>query len=380
MYVTNPYPTLIRIDNGNQIKHAKIAAFDLDDTLIKTKSGKKFPLDQYDWEWKYANVVEKLRDLSKDHRMYIITNQAGISTGKQKENDIINKIKTVIQQLDIPITAFIATAKDYWRKPNTSIVEHFILEKDPPDKIFYVGDAAGRPGDHSSTDVLFAFNMYSLMKFLYPHLKPSQKTYFFNDVSYFTSQKSQPNNRKGFDPSLYLLSLPSKQLTYPTLDSNKKYMILLIGPQGSGKSLISKTIYSNLVRVNRDSLGNMDKCIALTKQCIKDGKSIIIDNTNASRAERFKFIQLATSDYEIKEIVLRINMELAQHMDLVRTKLSNFELIKKGKNPIAIKIPQVVYNKWYKNFETPLNPIYVDFIPKFTDKRTLMYFLQRSEA
>jgi bifunctional polynucleotide phosphatase/kinase len=378
MSITRPYPTLIRIDYNNQPNHVRIAMFDLDGTLIKTKSGRDFPVDQNDWEWKYSNVPDKIRMIAKDHRLYIITNQAGIALGKQREDDIINKIKAILSELNIPITVFVATAKDYWRKPNTSIAEHFILEKDPPEKIFYVGDAAGRPDDHSCVDILFAFNMYSLMKFLYPSLKPSQKTDFFNDVVYFTNQKSEPNNRTGFDPAMYLCSLPADLIVPPVLDSNKKYMILLIGPPGSGKSLLALKTYNKLVRVNRDSLGTMEGCFALTKQAIQNGKSVIIDNTNATRAERAKFIELATPDYEIKEIVLRTSRELAQHMDLVREKLSNFDLIKKGKNPVITRIPQVVYNKWYKNFEPPANPIFVDFIPKFTDKRALMYFLQRT--
>lgn len=376
MTTSTPYPTLIRIDYGTSVG-TKIAAFDLDGTLIKTKSGKEFPLNKDDWVWKYPNVPDKLRNLSKDHRLYIITNQAGISIGKQKEEDIVEKIKTILQEIDVPMTAFIATAKDYWRKPNTSIAEHFILEKDPPEKIFYVGDAAGRAGDHADSDLMFAFNMYSLMKFLYPNLKPSQKTDFFNDVVYFTNQKSGPNVRHGFDPARYLCSLSPDANKPPVLDPGKRYMILLIGPPGSGKSSMALKVYKNLVRVNRDTLGSIDKCITLTKQAISNGKSVIIDNTNPAQADRDIFIKLAEPDYEIIEIVMRVDRELAEHLDIVRDKLFNFDLIKKGKNPLLTRIPPVVYGKWYKNFELPKNPIYVDFIPAFPDKRTLMYFLQR---
>lgn len=41
----------------------KIAAFDLDGTLIKTKSGVHFANDAGDWTWLYAKVPIKLKEL-----------------------------------------------------------------------------------------------------------------------------------------------------------------------------------------------------------------------------------------------------------------------------------------------------------------------------
>ena len=45
-----------------KLEYPKIAAFDLDYTLIKPKSGKKFPIDKNDWEWMYSNVPNKLKE------------------------------------------------------------------------------------------------------------------------------------------------------------------------------------------------------------------------------------------------------------------------------------------------------------------------------
>jgi bifunctional polynucleotide phosphatase/kinase len=41
----------------------KIAAFDLDGTLIKTKSGVRFANDASDWTWLYSKVPTKLKEL-----------------------------------------------------------------------------------------------------------------------------------------------------------------------------------------------------------------------------------------------------------------------------------------------------------------------------
>lgn len=60
----------------------KIAAFDLDYTLIKTKSGNLFPKDENDWTWLYDNVPNILEELAKNkYNIVVFTNQKGISKG-----------------------------------------------------------------------------------------------------------------------------------------------------------------------------------------------------------------------------------------------------------------------------------------------------------
>ena len=41
----------------------KLAFFDLDGTIITTKSGKKFPLDNVDWNWTFPNTKEKIKKI-----------------------------------------------------------------------------------------------------------------------------------------------------------------------------------------------------------------------------------------------------------------------------------------------------------------------------
>ena len=388
MEVTRPYPTLIRIDynldDDQKNPKTKIGMFDMDGTLIKTKSGETFPTDKDDWEWRFPNVPDRLRALSKDHKLYIITNQAGISSGKQIETQILEKIGKMLTELNIPITVFIPTAKDYWRKPNTSIAEHFILGPNPPDRMFYVGDAAGRPGDFSDVDRKFAFNMYSLMKFLYPQLKPSQRTAFFNETEYFTGSRSGKSSWKGFDPAQFLTSIDETRLSsLPPLEPDRLYIIILIGPPGSGKSSFGKRIVAEhpnrFIIINQDNLGTLPKCLASTRSAIEKGKSVIIDNTNPSQADRDRFLELAPDNYIRLEVVLRTSRDLAEHLNLVREKMFVHNLIQNKKNPVIIRIPSVAYNRWYKNYQEPKHPTFVDFIPKFSDKRELMYFLQRTE-
>ena len=65
--------------------NTKIAAFDLDLTLITTKSKQKYATDENDWEWCYPNVIEKLQEVYKSgFKIVIICNQMGLSNKKMK--------------------------------------------------------------------------------------------------------------------------------------------------------------------------------------------------------------------------------------------------------------------------------------------------------
>ena len=57
----------------------KIAAFDLDDTLIATKSGNTFARNPEDWKWWHAGVPSRLRQLDADgFAIVVVTNQGGV--------------------------------------------------------------------------------------------------------------------------------------------------------------------------------------------------------------------------------------------------------------------------------------------------------------
>ena len=61
----------------------KIAAFDLDGTLIHTKSGRTFPINVDDWKLFNDNVIPVLKQLTKkNYSIVIITNQLGVSKNK----------------------------------------------------------------------------------------------------------------------------------------------------------------------------------------------------------------------------------------------------------------------------------------------------------
>jgi DNA 3'-phosphatase len=99
--------------------------------------------------------------LSFRYRVAIISNQGGISLrpdpkiikAEQKRVNVFKaKVGHVLNQLDIPMSVFAATAQDQFRKPRTGVWSELLEEYDLDEEegcdrkhSFFVGDAAGRP-------------------------------------------------------------------------------------------------------------------------------------------------------------------------------------------------------------------------------------------
>lgn len=182
-----------------------IILFDLDGTIITTKSGKKFPVDHNDWKFLYENtIVNRLRQLYNEEKKLIVfvSNQSGLL--KKSNGDSIklfqNKVDSIVEKIGIPID-FICALKSgsVYRKPCTGMLDFLSIARhwstfeyysvqsigsessqaDCSDnsastnyipnyskKMVYVGDAAGRPEstgrkkDFSDSDLKLAINAH----------------------------------------------------------------------------------------------------------------------------------------------------------------------------------------------------------------------------
>ena len=69
----------------------------------------------------------------------------------------------------------------------------------------------------------------------------------------------------------------------------------MVGPPASGKSTFSERylVPHGYIRVNRDTLKTPAKCLAATKTAIKEGKNVVVDNTNPSDSARADYINEA---------------------------------------------------------------------------------------
>ncbi|RLN97289.1 hypothetical protein BBJ28_00011401 [Nothophytophthora sp. Chile5] len=152
----------------------KIAGFDLDGTLIVTKSGKRFAQNKEDWKWFHPTLVrDKLAQLVGDGYMLVIfSNQNGIAKGKVSAAEVQRKVEAIVKKLDLPMLVFLGTDDNLMRKPRVGAWKEMLklLGADGEEAVdkqssLYCGDAAGRPKiagrakDFAATDYKFALNL-----------------------------------------------------------------------------------------------------------------------------------------------------------------------------------------------------------------------------
>ena len=310
---------------------SKIAAFDLDYTLIKPKSNKKFPTDKDDWEFLNDKVKLYLNTLNdNNYSIIIFTNQKGISKGKLTIEDFYDKILSIEKELDFQVNIFISTQDDKFRKPMTGMW-NFLIEKT---KIkvdiknsFYVGDAAGRvykkKKDHSSDDLFFAFNIN--LNFLTPEK-------FFNE-------EDEPHKVNKF-----LLRSNKKDIDF-NIDHKLKNMILMVGAPASGKSYLSNNYFSSYKIINQDNLKSKKKCLDKTIKYLSQGKNVVIDNTNPDFNTRKEYLDIADK-YGYNKIIINYDIpkEVVKYLNKYRVETENKKLI-----------PDIVYNIFYKKLDKPTN-------------------------
>ena len=329
---------------------SKIASFDLDSTIIKTKSDKVFPSDKNDWILWNKYVKPVLYDYYNNcYKIVIFTNQLGIKKGKISKDDFIYKINQIHKELNIDFDIFIATADDNYRKPMTGMWDLFTSMY--PVKIdmkhsFYCGDAAGReknwiPGrkkDFNNVDINFAHNIN--IKFDIPEnvfKDPNTSLLKFHVVDF---------NYMGLD--LHKLLKTKSKLKIDA--ANKPELIIVLGRQGSGKSefskdLLSKSGFKNYVYINRDICKTKAICLKKTKEAIEKGKSIIVDNTNPDKKSRKEYIELARqAKMSISVYLMDMPENLSKHLNHMRVMKTH------GKTQ---KIPEVAYRVYNKKYETP---------------------------
>ena len=164
---------LLFLDGPDVVHSESVAGFDIDWTIIRTKSGKKFGQGAGDWLFLNDKVAPKLKELhDAGAKVVFFTNQGGIEKGNTNINTFCKKIGDIIDAAGVPIQVFASTGAGHFRKPSTAMWK-FMEEKYnggikiDPSKSFYVGDAAGRPKnwkpntskDFSCGDRKFAVNL-----------------------------------------------------------------------------------------------------------------------------------------------------------------------------------------------------------------------------
>ncbi|CAK9785310.1 unnamed protein product [Cutaneotrichosporon oleaginosum] len=158
-----PSPPASSSSLARRRKRVALSLYDLDCTLIRPKSGYKFPRGADDWMWWHRDVPKRLRaDVAAGRHVIVLTNQ---NVHGRMLRDWKDKIRMIAHEIDdVPIRVFAALDRDKYRKPNIGMLEYLLRmyaergwEVDLKQS-FFVGDAAGRAGDHSSDDRNMAHN------------------------------------------------------------------------------------------------------------------------------------------------------------------------------------------------------------------------------
>jgi len=162
------------LDPNYRLKHPEpngkpqILMADLDGTLVTTNSGRKHPNKHDDWTW-MEGALERIQACQeKGIPIIIITNQAGISYSEKKKTSrkdlLLRRIVNISGEAGENVQFWVAGDYDNYRKPNTGIFEEYILPQAPDcENWVFIGDAAGREGDHSDSDRKFAYNINLLL-------------------------------------------------------------------------------------------------------------------------------------------------------------------------------------------------------------------------
>lgn len=352
-----------------KVKRRKIAAFDLDSTLISTSSGKKHASSGTDWKWWHNSVPTKLRELYQDgYRVVILSNQAGLTlhfdakhkgpkaNAQKRVSEFKQKCSAVLNSLNLPTCVYAATEHDIYRKPRVGMWKEVCDDYDIPEtevdleNSVFVGDAGGRtagigkgPGgvaamskDFSCSDRNFAHN--AGIKFMTPE-------------EFFLGEKARSYARE-FDLAEHPFSDDaSSGNSVVTLDrTNDQDIILFCGPPGAGKSTLYWKSLKPLgyARINQDLLKTRDKCVQAAKEHLQEGTSVAIDNTNADPATRTVWVELAKEfGISIRCVWFKTPLQVCEHNNAVRA-------LNESLNPESrLVLPKMAFTSFANRFKPP---------------------------
>lgn len=276
-------------------RRTKMAMFDFDWTLVKPKNGQTFPKDAEDWQYLRKSVKPTLQTYAKTHQIIIVTDQS-----KQWK---VDQIQQVLEDLQIdPITVIVGGQT---QKPDTSLFLS-LFPKIKTDKAFYVGDAAGRKGDWSDKDRVFAERL---------------------GIPFFTPEQVFP------------IDTTTQQIKIKIHPASEREIIIMVGYPGSGKSTIAHTLHYKVI--DSDTYKTPKRMIAEAKKH-KD-QSIVFDSTGGTKEKRSAFVQYAKEEgLPVRVIWVQTPIDKAMEQNKQRAA--------EGKKE---RVPDIAFYVYKKKFEEP---------------------------
>ncbi|GJN87618.1 hypothetical protein Rhopal_000573-T1 [Rhodotorula paludigena] len=337
---------------------AKVAAFDIDGTLIKTKSGNKFPSDANDFAWLNSKVIPKLRELHADGYAIVLFSNQGVNAVKLSH--FRKKLPLLANALEIPFRAFAAFDFNEFRKPAPGMWDAFVHQCNGGvvdyDTSFYVGDAAGRPADWNDTDRKFAINCGLT---------------FFTPEEFFLGKPVSNNfSLKGWDPKTHDHSVPLYSPLSEFDEAPAPEVVIFVGFPGSGKTSFYSEHFApkGYVHVNQDTLRTRDRCLALVRECLTSTppRSCVVDNTSPAVETRAAYLELVRAlnagqtaaggkKVRVRCFHFTAPVELAMHNSVYRALADSTIAAGAGASATARRdvLPMAAFTRYRQNFAAP---------------------------
>lgn len=323
---------------SNQGSPQKWATFDLDWTLIRPVDALyAFRASQFEWlPWRremLLHLVGQGRSLtgtakSSVYRWAIFTNQHLLTeTGKVIKGRSLESIQQRIQGvIDSAVAVglpepyvFVALGEDQYRKPNTGMWQLFTHLVGPIalQESFYCGDATGTQS-WSDVDLRFAEAI---------------------GLPFKTPEQVFPSIYEVIETKSGILTTPYLTQYFPQGLPNQQELWIFVGAPGAGKTEFYHRFLQprEWVHVNRDTLKTKPRMMKTAQQALQQGRSVSIDNTNPTRADRQEWIRLA-QQYRVPVKILYFVRD-AHTQNKFRTPEQ--------------KVPDVAYHTFFKRLEEP---------------------------
>jgi DNA 3'-phosphatase len=303
----------------------KVIFADLDHTLITPKRKYVFPKTLDDWKWKNETIVPKLKEMYTDmgYEIVIVSNQK-----KMTGEEVKAKAKMIYDNLQIPFVFIAGHSNLYYRKPQLGLWEvlnEYIFKgaNNIDSASIFIGD--------SVADLYFARN--TNIKFIHTDL-------FFLGTPNKEFEKIENKEHP-------LTNWMSKTVqNIPLLKTSIKNIVIMVGSPASGKSFYSRELEKKgYLRINKDTM-KIDKVIQKEFNAgLKEGRNIVIDNTNSTKESRAKWINAAKkASYTVTIVWMNFPLPVVEFLDNYR--------IAQNKNENT-HVPIVAMRVYYKKLEEP---------------------------
>lgn len=377
------YNTWGKIKDKESHHELIVGGFDMDDTLINTKSGKIHPVNKDDWRWLPTIGFDRMIEAFTQNKLDVI---AILTNRGAKDVEQWNDLRVRVTQIGsmiytasgIPVIMISCNAKGYYRKPSTGMWDKALSllpsmtettvpvssKKGQMKKIkitgFYVGDAAGRSDDFACSDRMMAYNAGI------PFYTPEE--YFLgvpvDSIPWvYPSNPVIPSRQRWTSHESVVLD----RLSTMCARTDRLTVIMGVGYPGSGKSGWVKKIQNKLSEGVLDVIGadilrqrklagekitaTVNTETRLIRESLLQGHHVFIDNTHGTAKTRKVYLDwietIRKSDSLQIDVVclwLQTDMETSYHFNQIRCQ--------KSRGRIGL-IPMVAYYTFRKRFQEP---------------------------